>query len=231
MTDLTKYIKDTLISAGADLVGIGALDEIPENMRCGLPVGICIAVQYPKDVIRGIADLPTKEYYDQSNLMNEKLDELAILGADKITALGYRAVPQTRAYVGQFKTDYSPLLPHKTVATRAGLGWIGKSALLVTEEFGPMIRLTSVLTDAPLETADPINRARCGDCTECTKACLAGAISGKLWSVDVYRDEFYNAAACRETARNRSKKGFGIEITLCGKCIEICPYTRRNLEG
>jgi epoxyqueuosine reductase QueG len=92
-----------------------------------------------------------------------------------------------------------------------------------------MIRISSILTDAPLEIDNPINESKCGDCKVCTNACPAGAISGELWSVGVFRDEFYNAAACRKTARERAQKGFGIEITQCGKCIEVCPYTRRYL--
>lgn len=231
MSDLTKHIKEELLSHGADLVGVGSLSELPSNICCGLPIGICVAVKYPKEVIRGISDLPTKEYYDQYNRLNEKLDMLVTLGADALKAFSYQAVPQTREYVEQFETDCDSRLPHKTVATHAGLGWIGKSALLVTEAFGSMIRISSILTDAPLETAKPINKSKCGDCIVCTEACPAGAISGKLWEIGVPRDELFNAIACRTTARERAKKGFGIEITQCGKCIEVCPYTRRYLNG
>lgn len=231
MTNLTDYIKGKLLSAGADLVGVGSLTELPSDVRCGLPVSICVAVKYPKEVIQGIADLPTKEYYEQYELLNEKLDELVSLGAETLKNLGYQAVPQTRAYVQQFSTDYKSLLPHKTVATRAGIGWIGKSALLVTEEYGSMVRLSSILTDAPLEAAEPINQSRCGECNICANACPAGAISGKRWAVDVYRDEFYNAMACRKTARKRSVRGFGVEVSLCGKCIEVCPYTRSYIRS
>lgn len=230
MTDITKYIKDELLSHGADLVGVGNLSELPSDIRCGLPIGICVAVKYQKEVIRGISDLPTKEYYDQYNLLNEKLDMLVTLGADALNILGYKSIPQTTAYVEQFGTDYDSLLPHKTVATRSGLGWIGKSALLVTEAFGSMIRLSSILTDAPLETTEPINKSKCGNCSVCIESCPAGAISGNLWTVGTSRDELYDAVACRKTARERAKKVFNIKITQCGKCIEVCPYTRRYLK-
>lgn len=229
MTDLTQYIKNELYSRGTDLVGCGDLTALPPAVRQGLPVGVAVAVKYPKEVIRGIHNLPTKDYYDQYNALNEKLDELVESGAKALREMGFAAIAQTRAYVEQFETDYATPLPHKTVATRAGLGWIGKSALLVTERFGSMIRISSFLTDAPLETAKPVNASKCGACRACTDACPAGGISGKLWAVDVFRDEFFDAVACRKTARERAMKGFGIEITQCGKCIEVCPYTRRYL--
>jgi epoxyqueuosine reductase QueG len=231
MNDLTQYIKDELLSHGAALVGVGDLSELPPDVRRGLPMGICVAVKYPKEVIRGIADLPTKEYYDHYSRLNEKLDMLVTLGADALRAFGFEAVSQTRAYVGQYETEYDSPLPHKTVATRAGLGWIGKSALLVTKAFGSMVRISSILTDAPLKTAKPVNKSKCGDCQACTEACPAGAVSGKLWEAGVPRDAFFNAVLCRKTARERAEKGFGMETSICGKCIEICPYTRQYLNA
>lgn len=230
MDNLTGFIKDELLAHGADLVGIGDLTGLPPDVRCALPVGICIAVKYPKDVIRGISELPTEEYHDQYNRLNEKLDMLVIHGADALKALGYQAVPQTRAYVEQYETEYDSLLPHKTVATRAGLGWIGKSALLVTEKYGSMIRISSILTNAPLKTAKPVNKSKWGKCRACTEACPAGAVSGRLWDVNLPRNEFFDAVSCRKTARERAVMGFGKEITICGKCIEVCPFTRRYLD-
>jgi len=231
MDDISRCIKDVLYLHGADIVGFGDLTKLPKDVRCGMPTGVSIAVKYPKEVIRGISELPTSDYYDYYNRLNEKLDMLATLGADTIKQYGYEAIAQTRAYVEQSETDYSTKLPHKTVATRAGVGWIGKSALLVTKQFGSMIRLSSILTNAPLKTAKPINKSLCGSCTACTDTCPAGAISGKLWAVGVDRDAFYNAAACRTTARERALQGFGIETTVCGKCIAVCPYTKHYLNG
>jgi len=227
MNDLTKFIKDELLCHGADLVGIGDLTELPPEVRHGLPVGICVAVKYPDEVIRGIAELPTLPYSEWYDRLNKKLDMLVTLGAEALRMFGYNAVAQTRAQVGSGDTGNNTVLPHKTVATRAGLGWIGKSALLVTRKYGSMIRISSILTDAPLKTAKPINKSKCGDCMICTDACPGGAVSGKIWNVGMYRDEFFDADKCRDTARQRAKKGAGIDYPICGKCIEVCPYTRQ----
>ena len=141
--------------------------------------------------------------------------------------MGFKAIAQTREYVGSGENSDNTILPHKTVATRAGIGWIGKCALLVTGGFGSSIRLSSILTDAPLETDLPINKSKCGDCMVCADACPGRAVSGRPWEVGLYRDEFFDPVKCRKTARERSKQGFGGEITICGKCIEVCPYTKR----
>ena len=228
MTKLAAMLKSELLLHGADMVGVGDLTALPPEVRQHLPVGICVAVAYPPAVIHGIAELPTAEYRDWYNRLNVRLDMLVTTGAELLRAAGYTAIAQTRAEVGNGERENHTLLPHKTVATRAGLGWIGKSALLITPEYGAMVRLSSILTDAPLPTAVPVNQSRCGDCTICTKACPGGAISGKEWTPGLPRDEFFNAEACRKTAQARAAKGFGGGETICGKCIEVCPYTRRG---
>ena len=227
MNELTVLIKEELFRQGADLVGIGDLTELPGEVRGNMPVGICVAVKYPKEVIERISELPTAEYNEWYNKLNKMLDKMVTYGAERLKEKGFQAVAQTRAQVGNGEKDNNTPLPHKTVATRAGIGWIGKSALLVTEQYGPMIRISSILTDAPLETAVPFNKSKCGACMICPRACPAGAISGKVWEVGLYRDEFFDPVKCRKTAKERSKKGFGGENTICGKCIEVCPYTKR----
>ena len=228
MTDLSRKIEVELLNLGANIVGFGSLDGLSGDAREYMPVGVSVAVVYPKDVISGISELPTQEYREWYDRLNERLDMIVTRGAEILREMGYNAVAKTRKYVGFTEGEYSTILPHKTVATRAGLGWIGKCALLVTNEYGSAIRLSTILTDAPLNTATPINKSRCGDCMSCADACPAGAVSGKLWEVGVYRDEFFDPVKCRKTARERAKLGFNGDITICGKCIEICPYTRRG---
>jgi epoxyqueuosine reductase QueG len=116
------------------------------------------------------------------------------------------------------------------VATRAGLGWIGKDALLITSEYGSAIRISSVITDMPLITDRPINESKCGNCTNCASGCPAAAIKGIPWNVNSTRDELIDPFKCRKKARELTKKNVGIEISICGKCIEVCPYTKRYIK-
>ena len=236
MNELTSKINHELLQFGADIVGFGSLSELPDNVRkaspCeshGLPVGVSVAVSYPPEVIRGIAELPTQAYREWYDRLNERLDMIVSRGAELLSGMGYKAIAQTREYVGSGESNDNTTLPHKTIATRAGVGWIGKCALLVTDDFGSAIRLSSLLTDAPLKTALPVNNSKCGDCMACTTACPGHAVSGKLWEVGLYRDDFFDPVKCRKTARERAKRGFGGEITICGKCIEVCPYTQRYI--
>lgn len=232
MADLSAEFKEELLRHGADLVGFGDLTQLPGAVRAGLPIGVSIAVKYPKEIIRGIVDLPTQDYYDWYTQLNQQLDALAIHGAQWLQSRGCQAIAQTLGRMQWDETDFRTTLPHKTAATRAGLGWIGKSALLVTPQYGSMVRFSTILTDAPLQCAQPADQSRCGKCMICTNACPAGAITGEPWSVDVPRDVIFDAAKCGAAVKARSKEGFGREdAMICGRCIVVCPYTQRYLKS
>ena len=125
---------------------------------------------------------------------------------------------------------YSTRLPHKTVATRAGLGWIGKCALLVTRQYGSVVRLNRVLTDAPLPTAPAASRSRCGKCRACVDVCPAHAPVGRPWETGLARAEYLNAFACAATARELAARRTGVQGTFCGICIAACPWTQKYLK-
>jgi len=235
-------IEQLLRKMGASIVGFAKLDglyakvvvDVPRSVDSvtevfdipHYPIGISIALAYSKEIIRNISEAPTIEYYDAYHELNKQLDNMAIECADYIKGLGFQAIAQTTSDIKEFGI-FRTIMPHKTVAVNAGVGWIGKSALFVTEPYGSAIRLTSVLTDAPLITNEPCVQSKCGDCILCTNACPGNAISGRQWRPDIDRDEFFDAMACRRKAREISARSLDKKITLCGKCIEVCPYTRR----
>jgi epoxyqueuosine reductase QueG len=228
---LSTTIKDELLRLGADIVGFGDLRALPQDVRDGLPVGISVGIRVPSDIVRGIAEAPTLEYWDYYHSGQDNLDKLADAGAEYVRSLGCAAVPLTRnggavKFIGSLRSA----LPYKTVATRAGLGWLGKCGMLATGQFGTAVWFSAILTDAPLDCAEPINESQCGACMACRDACPASAISGKLWNVSLDRDEFFDAAKCAAVTKARANELIGVDYPLCGKCIAVCPRTRQALE-
>ncbi len=226
---LSTEIRKRLIEKGASMVGFADLKDISENQREGYRYGISIVVALDPSIIAGIGNGPTKDYYDEYIRKNNLLDELDEYAAEIIKSNGFRAIPKVRKSVTTDETILKTTLPHKTVATRAGIGWIGKCALLVTKEFGSAVRLSSVLTDAELEVGLPINESKCGACNMCENLCPANAVLGVNWNVNMNRDNYFNAFKCRNEAEKRSNK-LGVKETICGKCILVCPWTQRYLK-
>ena len=83
MNDITSRIEKELLRLGADIVGFGDISELPDDIRSGMPIGISVAVLYPKEVIQGISVLPTQEYRTWYDKLNERLDSIVTNGADK----------------------------------------------------------------------------------------------------------------------------------------------------
>lgn len=226
---LADELKSFLFSSGASLVGFANLLEISPDIRDYLPFGISIGVALDTSVVSGISEGPTREYHEDYLRVNRILEGISKSTIYHLGDKGYTAkvLPVT---IGEDIKTLSTRLPHKTIATRAGIGWIGKCALLVTEEYGSAIRLVSVLTNAPITTDRPINTSRCGDCTVCVDICPAQSLTGKNWEMGVPRDSLVDVFKCRSKARDLTMKSFGISVSICGRCIVACPWTQKYIK-
>jgi epoxyqueuosine reductase QueG len=177
----------------------------------------------------GIKTGPTKEYNAEYDSINIRLNNIAQSTVQFLGEKGHKSNARF-ATVEEDEATLSAKLPHKTVATRAGLGWVGKSNLLITEKYGSAVRLVTVLTDAPLSTGKPINSSRCGDCTACVDACPAHTLTGNLWQAGVTREFMFDVHACRKKAREQTAKLIGENKSICGLCIVACPWTKKYLK-
>jgi len=228
MADAASALREMLSGRGAAWVGFADLAPVPAEARADLPRGLSLALALNPRIVAGIADGPTDEYYEEYRRLNAALNVLAEDAAGLLRGLGHRARPIPATLDVIDRATLWTALPHKTVATLAGLGWIGKCALLVSERFGSAIRMVSVLTDAPLPTGQPVQTSRCGDCTRCRDICPGGAPTGRLWHVGMTRGEFFDAfACCRAAAEQANARGF--KHTICGRCIAACPWTKKYL--
>lgn len=221
---LTRYIKDS----GGNLVGYACLDDIPEALAAGYAGGISIGVALKPSVVKDLAQGPTLTYHMEYNRVNGILDQLDQLAADWLTANGFDAHPLILANV---TIDWEALrteIPHKTAALRAGLGWIGRSALLVTPEYGSAVRFSTVLTNAPIDRV-PFASDGCGSCVACMTACPVGAIMGVPWSLSLKREQYYKAFACKNQAEESCMRIGVKNDIICGICIHACPYSQKYL--
>jgi len=233
MRHLSTKLRESLLEKGACLVGYADVSDLDYEAPAGLKNAVSIAVTLNPSIICDISKGPTIKYYQEYNRANNLLADLCSHAVDILIAEGHKAVALEPTIKVVDLSNIDEHLPHKTVATKAGLGWIGKSALLITKRYGAAIRLATVLTDAELDVAAPTEQSMCGDCHHCVDHCPAKAIKGNNWQLGALRDSIYDAFACCEIAIKLSKK-VGIQSTIgrvaiCGICINVCPWTQKYI--
>lgn len=225
MTDMNK-LKEELLqllkSKGAALAGVADLSGYVEDDK---NIGISIAVPWPANFRDYLRDPPMQEYNDMRSAINAQLDEIAKAGVEFLEANGFDAAVNVPKFIGKRITA----LPYKMVATKAGLGWIGKNCLLVTEEYGSAVRLSSLLTNAPLPADEPIEESRCGSCKLCVEKCPTNALKGTLWKAGMSRDEIFDIEECKLVKGSQPKPAPGAKKPTCGLCFADCAYTQRYI--
>jgi epoxyqueuosine reductase QueG len=167
---------------------------------------------------------PTHRYFHHYRTVNAFLDMCALKSIIYLQREGYAAcaIPASQSTGGD---GLSGDFPHKTAANMAGLGFIGKSALFVSMDFGPRVRLVTVLTDMPLQSHG-ITEPRCGDCRACVNACPCDAITGSTWTKETPRDALVDAALCSRWMKQKYQHiGRGV---VCGICAAVCPFGKQT---
>ena len=203
-----------------DAWGVAA-NQPPLPLAPDYPRAISMLMRLDPLVVRGLRHGPTPDYEHEYSRLNLALDEAAGTLVEVLHAHGHTA---ERVVSTTSDHDVDPPFPHKTAATSAGLGWIGKTALFVSPEFGPAVRLATVFTDLELPFGDPVRESRCGSCHACVDACPAGCGRDVLWEAGMPRDDLFDASACRHQMRLYS----GVDAEICGICIAACPYALKS---
>lgn len=220
-------------SLGVDLFGAADLrrfrpyDGFDADLIRKFSFGVSIAIRLSSSVIDGITEEdPTQSYAHHYLTANTLLDGLTLRISNYCQRKGYAALPVPASQILRGNTHLG-MISHKAVATLAGLGWIGKSQLLINPSLGPRLRLGTVLTEMPLKTAHPVE-GRCGSCIECSKACPVGAISGKnVGDKPWIREDVFNPDSCwKRLSVFRSDPH--LAVSICGLCVKACPYGKRS---
>jgi epoxyqueuosine reductase len=176
-------------------------------------------------IMSGIRNGPTELYAAEYAAVNAQLNGLAERLAAELRDRGSRALPLAASE----RTDFVNLrgdFPHKTAATRAGLGWIGRHCQLVTFRYGPWVRLGTVFTDMDLPCGPPTEEDFCGKCTECVEACPADALTGEKWRPGLPREAILDARACDDWKTEHYPRYNGKHN--CGICSAACPFGQKS---
>jgi epoxyqueuosine reductase len=225
-----EWVKQIIGSEEEYIIGFAHLAGLVPEVYGNHHYGIVIGKKLDDGIIDAIESGPTLEYQQYYYQVNRDLSALSRKIANELETMNISCIvvePTVNddelddEYYQTLRTDFS----HKMAATRAGLGWIGKTALFISEKFGPRLRLVTILTDHPFECANsPIEETQCGKCQVCVEKCPAQAANGKSWNINLDRDEFYNAFKCREKCLELAWKNLKQRTSICGICVSVCPF-------
>jgi len=233
---LRERVEESAKAEGVDLVGVADLTPAREfickqggDFLADFPRAISIGVRLVDGIVNRLhlhddqSVVGTYRFHVYS-VVNPLLDRAALRIAKEIQKGGYNAfaVPASQSIN---RKENLGVISHKLAANLAGLGWIGKSCLLVTPNYGPRVRFATVLTDAPLETGKPLPNG-CGDCRACVDICPVKAFTGVPFNPLEPREVRFKAELCAKYIHDRV--GFPPGESACGLCVYICPHGRRS---
>jgi len=209
-------------SSARDFIRIQGGEHIGGFPRA-IPLGIGLVDDVVDELYRHEDSVVIGTYRGLYNAVNAALDRAALMVAKRVQDSGYRAYPIPASQIVNAR-KLEGAFSHKLAAHLAGLGWIGKSCLLITPEHGPRVRLATVLTGAPLEAGSPIANG-CGNCCRCVDICPVKAFTGVPFDPSEPRDVRFRASLCDEYTERRSHTYGDVN---CGLCVHVCPYGRKR---
>jgi epoxyqueuosine reductase QueG len=206
-----RDVKEFLKKTGIEIVGFGAIPEDIETLEIGrgLPRAIVLGYRLSTAVLSTIKDHPTLIYKHHYKTVNSALDQAAYRLALYLQERGHSALPIPASQTMDLEKRRGHI-SHKRLGLEAGIGFRGRSSLLIHPEFGAAVRYVSVLTDMEFSVDGPI-QIGCGDCRKCIPACPAGAIAEEGCDISRCLEKLKEFAGMR-----------GIGQFICGVCVKVC---------
>jgi len=231
---INNILKEHLLPVENYIFGFADLTGLLQNKFIGFNYGISIGRKLDYKIVDKVNNGPTPEYYSHYRQINKDLSLLTKkisddLNKNDIETLKIDPTVSTSELDSVYFNTLCTDLSHKMVATRAGLGWIGKTDLFISREFGPRLRLVSILLKTPVKPKlKPVDMSRCGNCSICVDICPAEAANGKPWDITVDREEFYDPWKCRNQCAEFGMNRLGLDVRICGICVAACPIGQKN---
>ena len=219
---LQTELKALAAEFGADFIGFCRFPAPPVADQPDLTYALSFGVKLADAVLETIDGAPSFMYFQHYRTANALLDNIGFRLARTLEKHGFSALPVAASQSLGKNNPYRGLVAHKTAAVLSGLGFVGKSGLFLSTDYGSKVRLASVLTNCPVQSELPVIENGCGNCTLCQKACPAGAIYGELPTTDGERN--FDAEKCSRYMKEHFQDvGRG---SVCGVCIKVCPKNK-----
>jgi epoxyqueuosine reductase QueG len=221
---------------GADLFGIADLRTHRQYVieQGGESIGVfshavVVGIRLLKSVVDTLEPHLPADYslygWHVYKSVSPKVDQVALQLSRILEERGFSALPIPSS---QFRRpgERRAIFSHKLAGHLAGMGWIGKNCLLITPEFGPRIRLASILTDCELESGQRLS-GQCGECEICVDSCPVGALKGiefnELDKVEK-RIDVNTCGSYRDGKNTDARRG----AHVCGLCLARCPKIMKS---
>ncbi len=130
---------------------------------------------------------------------------------------------------GRAFVDSAPVLD-RAWAVRAGLGWIGKNAMLVNKQFGSFFFIGELIIDLELESDKPLDTDYCGSCTRCIDACPTKAIIAPK-QIDSNKCISYWTIEHKDDINPELKGQFQNRVFGCDICQDVCPWNQKKAKA
>ncbi|MBQ8201584.1 MAG: epoxyqueuosine reductase [Clostridia bacterium] len=219
-------VKQRAFSLGADLCGVASVDRFDEAPEGYHPLDvmpschsvISFACRFPVGTLRCASHVP---YTRVRNTITPRMDMIALEMCLYLEQQGYASAPvptnesQWDARTGRWRS----IISQKHAAQAAGLGRIGRHSLLITPEYGSMVWLGAVLTEAALQP-DALLPDICTNCGLCVAACPVDALKGQEMAQQACWDHAFGD--------DQETQAWCIR---CHACRDVCPFNLGQKNG
>ena len=238
MTDIKQEIKDYAQEIGIDLIGFTTPDPFPRYLE---------QLKERAHLYKSRYEYRFKGWEDFATPLNLMKD------AKTLVVIGYNYLPEdikqdraTDGKVGRIVSyghlgiikrvrlmqEYLESKGYKTIpgahrkeaAVRAGLGQIGKNALVINPEFGTWVAYQTIITNADIEIDQPFTKDVCGPCTKCLDACPTQAL------YEPHKLDPGKCVTCLLTSESIDLENWtklDSYILGCDTCQEVCPKNKK----
>jgi len=197
----------------------------PQKVLSGAKSIICLAANYAANIPNSEFRIPNSGVIARYARFNDYHEVLACRLKELAAFLNQLGGAETRSL---WYVDTGPLL-ERDFAQRAGLGFIGKHANVISRKFGNWILLAEIITTLELEP-DASGQNHCGKCTRCLTACPTNAITAPF-QLDARRCISYLTIELKGPIPVELRPALGNRIFGCDDCLAVCPWNRFAREG